>query len=180
MMRRQRRDLRVMGDDQHLRARRQTRKPGAHRVRHRPADPGVDLVEDQAWNGMAIRQHDAQRQHEPREFAARRDPLQGAAFASGAGGDAEAYALGAVRARGRAEACHLDREAGGAQPQRGELAGNLLAQGAGRAATALAKALRGAFIVRPGLRGRGAKGVEAAFAVADRVEAPSQGSGDLR
>ena len=73
MSARARRDLRRMGHGQHLHARGEPREALADGVGDRAADARVDLVEDQRRRRAAIGEHDFQRQHEAREFAARGD-----------------------------------------------------------------------------------------------------------
>ena len=70
---RARRDLRRMGDRQHLHALGKPRQPLADGVRHRAADAGVDLVEDQRRRRAAIGERHLQRQQEARQLAAGRD-----------------------------------------------------------------------------------------------------------
>ena len=66
-------DLRRVRHRQHLHARGKPREPLPDCVRDRAADARVDFVEDERRRRAAIGEHDFQRQHEAREFAARRD-----------------------------------------------------------------------------------------------------------
>ena len=96
-MRRPRRHLRRMGDDQHLRLPRKPRQPLADRARDRPADAAVDLVEDHRPRASRLGQRDLQRQHEARQLAAAGDLGQRSERRAGIGRDFE---LDPVRARG--------------------------------------------------------------------------------
>ena len=59
-------DLGQVGNAEHLESIRQTLQPSSHHVRHCPADPGVDLVEDERLAGCVGRREGLQRQHDSR------------------------------------------------------------------------------------------------------------------
>jgi hypothetical protein len=65
-----RRDLRRVGDGEHLRLGGEPREPLADRVRDRAADAAVDLVEHQGRRGVALGERHFQREQEARELAA--------------------------------------------------------------------------------------------------------------
>ena len=69
-------DLRQVGDDQDLGGPGQRGQPPADLDRRLAADAGVDLVEDQRRHRVGARQHDLDREHDPRQLAAGRALLQ--------------------------------------------------------------------------------------------------------
>ena len=64
------RDLRRMRHRHHLHLAGQPRQPRADGIGHRAADAGIDFVEHQRRRRAPVRQHDLQRQQEPRQLAA--------------------------------------------------------------------------------------------------------------
>ena len=68
-----RRDLRCVGDGQHLHLRREPRQADADRVGNRPADRRVDLVEDQRRRRAAVGERHLEGEEKAGEFAARGD-----------------------------------------------------------------------------------------------------------
>ena len=97
MRRRARRDLRGVGHGEHLRPPGEAREALADGVGHRAADARVDLVEHQRRRRAAIGQHDFQRQHEARKFAARGDFGQRAGPRAGIGLHPELDAVDPLR-----------------------------------------------------------------------------------
>jgi hypothetical protein len=90
-----RRDLGRMGHDQDLDHPAEPREPLADRIRRGPADTGVDLVEHEARGRVDSGEHDLESQHQPGEFAARRDPSERGQILTGVGRDLEPDPLGA-------------------------------------------------------------------------------------
>src|SRR5258708_28524641 len=61
------------------------------------ADAGVHLIEDEHRRLVLRREHDLEREHDPRELAAGRHPLERPERLAGIRGDAEGDAVGAAR-----------------------------------------------------------------------------------
>ena len=93
-----RRDLRAVGDDQHLAALGEPVQPLADRAGDRAADAAVDLVEDHRRRAALLGQRDLEREDEARQLAARGDPDQRPERRAGIGRDLE---LDPVAARAR-------------------------------------------------------------------------------
>ena len=89
-------DLGRMGDEQDLHVIGHPRQTLADGRRGGAADAAVDLVEHQGGHGGAARKHHLERQHQPREFAARGDLGERAGRLAGVGGDEEAHLVGAL------------------------------------------------------------------------------------
>ena len=70
------RDLRQVGDDQHLMPLRHFRQRRADLRADLAADPLIHLVEDQRGDRVVPRQHHLEREHEPGELAAGRHPRE--------------------------------------------------------------------------------------------------------
>ena len=70
------RDLRQVGDAQHLATLPELLQQAAHGFRHRAADAGIDFVEDQRRHRRGRRGDDGDRERNAREFAAGGDPRQ--------------------------------------------------------------------------------------------------------
>ena len=94
----QRRDLRQVGDAEHLALGAERAQALADRPRRLAADAGVDLVEDQR-RGTRPRRHRHQRQHHARQLAARRALAQRRRGHARVGRQQELDALGARTAR---------------------------------------------------------------------------------
>ena len=91
-----RRDLGGMGHHQHLGGGRDPREALADRIRGGAADAAVDLVEHQARRRALLGEHDLERQHQPRELAARGDARERPGLLAGVGRDLEGDPLGAL------------------------------------------------------------------------------------
>ena len=116
---------------------RHPRQPLAHRGGGGAADAGIDLVEHQRRHRRAAGQHHLQRQHQPRQFAARGDPRQRPGLLAGIGGDQEAHRVGAARPPGGLRQWRdVGDEAGAVQPQRRQFPGDRPVQLARRLARA--------------------------------------------
>ena len=76
MHRAQGRDLRRMGDDQHLRTIRQILQTAADGIGGGPADPAINLVKDHDQRVIPPRQADLQRQQKAGQFATGGDLVQ--------------------------------------------------------------------------------------------------------
>ena len=112
---------------------RQPRQPVADRRRGRAADVGVHLVEHQRRHRRAGRQHHLQRQHQPRQLAARGDPPQRPQLLSRIGGDQEAHRIGTARAPlGLRQRVDLGAETGLVQPQGRQFLGHRAIERAAR------------------------------------------------
>ena len=70
------RDLRQVRDHEHLVPLRHLGKRRADARADLSADSLIDLVEHQRRHGVMPSQHDLEREHEPGELAARRDPRE--------------------------------------------------------------------------------------------------------
>jgi hypothetical protein len=66
-------DLGLVGDTDDLVCAAEVPEPPADRLRHAPADPDVDLVEDERARDLGRRGDGLEREHQPRDLAARRD-----------------------------------------------------------------------------------------------------------
>ena len=87
-------DLREVRHAQHLVLPAQRRQRAPDRGPGLAADPRVDLVEDEGRR--RLRQHDAQREHRPRELAAGRGLRERARRLAGVGREQEGHVVGAV------------------------------------------------------------------------------------
>ena len=96
----ERRDLRQVGDDNHLRGSRQPREPATHFDGCSPADTGVHLVEDECGNRVRASENDLDGQHHAGQFATGRSPLQWSRRCAGMRGQQELHIVDAVRAEG--------------------------------------------------------------------------------
>ena len=93
MLGRARRDLRRMGDEQHLRRRGEALQPFADRGRHRAADAAIDFVEHEHRRRARFGKRNLQREREARELAARCDLRETAERRTLDGGDLERHAF---------------------------------------------------------------------------------------
>ena len=89
-----------MRHDQHLHAVRNTRQAFTDCGGSRATNAAIHFVKDQRWHGRSARQHDFQRQHQPRQFAARGDFRERAWRLSWVGRDQEGHAILPIRAPG--------------------------------------------------------------------------------
>ena len=92
-----RRDLRQVGDAQHLALRAQRAQLAADDLRDRAADARIDFVEHHGRHRVQAERGDLDRQRHAREFAARSDLAQRPRRLAGVRGNEEFHALGAVR-----------------------------------------------------------------------------------
>ena len=118
-----RRDLRLMGNDQHLRLLGQPRQALADRAGDRAADPAIDLVEDHRARTTGFSQRDLEREDEARQLAAAGDLGQRAERRAGVGRNLELDAVdtGGTRLGLRSavrKPCRSPASAGEARPRR--------------------------------------------------------------
>src|ERR1700736_3054480 len=122
------RDLRRVGDRHDLDARGRPREAHANGVGDRPADPRVDLVEDERRGGAAVVEPDLQRQEKARQFASRGDAHQRAGSGAGIGLHPKLDAVDAARARGSEFTRDLGREARALELERLEFGAHRLVE----------------------------------------------------
>ena len=115
-------DLRQVGDAEHLAAGREGVQPGADDVRHRPADAGVDLVEDQRLARDVGRGQRLHRQHHPRQLAARGDAAERPEVLADVRREEQLEAIGAGRSplALRLDGVQRERAAGAGHGELGE------------------------------------------------------------
>ena len=120
-------DLGQVGDHDDLAVPGQLREPAADLHRDPPADPGIDLVEDQRLGRLTRRQHDLQREPDPGQLATRGDLGQALRVAAGIGAEQQLHLVGPVRAQlARPD---VEDQPGVRQGQRGEFGMHPLGKG---------------------------------------------------
>ena len=103
------RDLRQVGDAQHLVATREGPQAAPDRVGAPPADPGVDLVEDEDGRVVGLGEDALDRQRDARQLAARGDPGERPGRLAGVRGEAVDDLVGAAGIERDRVAVELDR-----------------------------------------------------------------------
>src|SRR5881409_2020710 len=115
------RDQRQVRDAEHLPRPAELRELAADALGHGPADPGVDLVEDERCAALLGGGQGLQGEHDPRELAARGDAGERPRLLAWIGREEELDLVPALRAKGPSLA-EADREAGVVEGERRELA----------------------------------------------------------